>query len=337
MIIIRRAFNQDLDAIHHLTLTSGIGITTLPKNKQLLQDRLQWSDHSFDSALTPLAHGYYLFLAQDSKTGQIVGTSAIDSCTGYKEPFYSFKLTNTTHISKQLSVRNELQWLHLVMDYQYKSELCTLYLAPDFRVNANGLLLSRARFLYMATFPACFRETTIAELRGVSDEQGYSPFWHYVGSKFFPLSFQEADKLTLIDKQFIADLMPFYPICVQLLPPKAQAVIGKPHAASAAAMKILMKEGFSYQNYLDIFDAGPALETSTSTIKTLKESKLYQVVAIHATITSKRYIIATTSTNFQALVGYTLLNEQELTCVLDQDSAEALQVQPGNILRITAL
>ena len=47
MMLFRSARNSDLDAIHHLAEQSGVGMTTLPKDKELLKKRLEWSSDSY--------------------------------------------------------------------------------------------------------------------------------------------------------------------------------------------------------------------------------------------------------------------------------------------------
>ena len=78
----------------------------------------------------------------------------------------------------------------------------------------------------------------VSEIRGVLDKRGQSPFWDALGRHFFGIDFAEADRLSIVNKKFIADLMPDHPIYIPLLPPEAQAVIGKPHAESAKAVTL---------------------------------------------------------------------------------------------------
>lgn len=69
----------------------------------------------------------------------------------------------------------------------------------------------------MAQYPERFAPTVIADMRGVSDKKGNSPFWDNI-AYFFKMHFAEADRLTLAtDKQFIADLMPRQFIYVRLV------------------------------------------------------------------------------------------------------------------------
>ena len=55
---------------------------------------------------------------------------------------------------------------------------------------------------------------------------------------------------------FIAELMPKHSIYIHLLPESAQQVIGEVHQNTAPAKRMLENEGFRYENYVDIFDAG---------------------------------------------------------------------------------
>ena len=270
MMLFRRAVAQDLDDIHALAMHSGMGMTTLTKSIELLQKRLTWSNNSFGKSIQEPSNEYYLFVLQDTSSGKVVGTSAIEASIGDEVPFYSYKLSKRTKICHQLHIRTDYKELSLVNDYQGSSELCTLFLEPNYRINGNGLLLSLSRLLFIANYPQRFSATVIAEMRGVSDNQGNSPFWNQIGAPFFQMSFIEADHLTLsTDKQFIADLMPKHPIYVELLSPEAQSVIGKPHPSTLPAMNILLRENFHWNHYVDILDAGPTIECPRDQIRTI--------------------------------------------------------------------
>jgi arginine N-succinyltransferase len=340
MMIFRSAHTRDLEAIHLLAAQSGVvGITTLPKDIELLEKRLAWSTDSFNKSVITPKNEYYLFVLEDSASGKIVGTSAIEGAIGHDSPFYSYKLSKHTRFCHELSIRNDYQVLSLVNDYQGQSEICTLFLDPAYRCNSNGVLLSRARFLFIAHYPTRFTPTIIAEMRGVSDDKGNSPFWDDVGSHFFHMSFAQADRLTLsTNKQFITDLMPRQPIYVELLTPAAQAVMGKPHKNSMPAMNILLREGFRYNNYIDIFDAGPTIEARRDQIQTAASSKLV-TVAEHSNdaIAGKRFIVANTKLDYRATASYLAFNQHQGSCCLSHETAELLQVKPGDCVRISPL
>jgi arginine N-succinyltransferase len=110
-------------------------------------------------------------------------------------------------------------------------------------------------------------------MRGVSNSDGYCPFWESLGKRFFQIPFPDADILSARNKEFIADLMPKFPIYLEFLSDEAQSVIGKPHPETAPAMALLLKQGFSKTDQVDIFDAGPKLTSKWKKLAIVKESK----------------------------------------------------------------
>lgn len=337
-MLFRSAHKNDLAAIHHLAESSGFGMTTLPKNIDLLKKRLAWSSTSFKKAVTSPRDEYYLFVLEDVETGKVVGTSAIESATGHSAPFYSYKVSKRTRVCNSLNIRSDYEVLSLVNDNQGHSEICTLFLEPSYRRSSNGLLLSRSRFLFIAQFSNRFAPIVIAEMRGISDDEGHSPFWDQVGSHFFHMSFTEADRLTLAtNKQFIADLMPRNPIYIKLLAPKAQAVIGKPHKSTAPAMNILLREGFRYNKYIDIFDAGPTIEAPRDQIHTAASSRLMTIKNIIDDVSSTRFLLSNTKLDFRATVAHVIFNESQATCIISHQTATMLKLKCGDSVRIAPL
>ncbi|MBV5323789.1 MAG: arginine N-succinyltransferase, partial [Rhodospirillaceae bacterium] len=93
------------------------------------------------------------------------------------------------------------------------------------------------------------------------EEDGRSPFYEGLGRHFFKMDFEHVDALTAVGKKsFIAELMPRQPMYVDYLPQDAQDVIGKVHASTAPARRLLEQEGLYFEGYVDIFDAGPVLQ-----------------------------------------------------------------------------
>jgi arginine N-succinyltransferase len=338
-MLFRRAVADDLPAIHQLATNSGvIGLTTLPKDIHLLKERLDWSVNSFKENVTSPNNEYYLFVLEEPTSQKIIGTSAIQSSVGFDTPFYSYKVSKRTRICHDLDIRNDYKVLSPVNDNQGSSEICTLFLDPTYRKQHNGLLLSLARFLFIAQYPQRFSPTIIAEMRGISDEEGHSPFWDQIGAHFFHMSFAEADRLTIsTNKQFIADLMPRNLIYVPLLSPAAQAVIGQPHESTLPAMTILLREGFHYNNYVDIFDAGPIIEASRDSIKTATTSNVVTIENIVNELSSKPFLIANTSLDFSATVSQAIINNEQTACTLDRLTSELLGVKCGDSVRISPL
>lgn len=338
MMLFRSALDSDLEAIHDLAEQSGIGMTTLPKDLSLLKKRLSWSTASYEKKIEHPLCEYYLFVLENQKNNELVGVSAIESRIGHETPFYSYKVSKRTRMSHSLNIRSDYEVLSLVNDNQGRSEICTLFLNPPYRKNNNGILLSKARFLFMAQHPERFAPIVIADMRGVSDQHGVSPFWENVGRHFFQMTYAEADRLTLAtDKQFIADLMPRNPIYVKLLSEEAQAVIGQTHPLTVPAMNILLKEGFRYNKYIDIFDGGPTLEAPVAHIKTIELSRLVTVTSLSDEVSSANYLLSNVLMNFRATINTVLVNTEQNTCIISKKTAHMLNVQCGDVIRVAPL
>ena len=150
----------------------------------------------------------------------------------------------------------------------------TLFLRKAHRGGGAGRLLAQSRYLLMAAGPERFGDMVLAELRGVVDPEGRTPFWDAMGAHFFRMEFTEADILSATtDNQFILDLMPKYPIYVDLLPPEAREVIGRCHSDGVGAYKLLQWEGFEFDRTVDIFDGGPLVTVQRRHIRTIQESR----------------------------------------------------------------
>ncbi|HHJ0006801.1 arginine N-succinyltransferase [Raoultella planticola] len=272
-MLFRPVRQDDLDDIIRLASRAGVGMTSLPNNPARLAARIQRSVETFAGKL-PRGQQGFLFVLEDTRLARVVGVSAIEVAVGLDEPFYNFRLQRTVRASKELGVYKNQELLNLSYDHTGHSELCTLFLDPEYQKNRNGLFLSKARFLFIAAFRELFSPHLFAELRGRSDEQGNSPFWDALGHHFFDIPFADADRLTGTGmKTFIAELMPAYPIYVSLLPDDAREAIGQVHANTSPARAILEKEGFSWRGSVDIFDAGPVLEAETDAIRAISESQ----------------------------------------------------------------
>lgn len=230
MIIVRPIKKSDLAALHQIAIDSGHGFTSLPVNEELLQQRINHAEVSFAKEVTKAGNEGYLFVMEDTETGKVVGTSGVEAAVGLDDAFYHYHLGKVVHSSRELNIYNTVETLSLCNDYTGASEICTLFLSDSHRKNNNGRFLSRFRFLFIAEHKERFSDTIIAEMRGVSDDDGSSPFWNWLEEHFFSMDFPTADYLTGIGKKvFIAELMPKYPIYVNLLSKEAQEVIDKVH------------------------------------------------------------------------------------------------------------
>jgi len=271
-MIVRPVRTADLPALIDLARTTGAGLTTLPANEERLAHRVGWAEKTF-TGKAERADADYLFVLEND-AGEVVGISAVAGAVGLREPWYNYRVGLTVSASQELNIHRQIPTLFLANDLTGNSELCSLFLRADHRSGLNGRLLSKARLLFIAEFRELFGDKVIAEMRGMSDEQGRSPFWESLGRHFFKMEFSQADYLTGVgNKAFIAELMPKFPLYTCFLSEEARAVIGRVHPDTEPALAMLKGEGFSYQGYVDIFDAGPAIEAETAKIRAVRDSQ----------------------------------------------------------------
>jgi arginine N-succinyltransferase len=336
MNIMRPIAMADLDALLHMAQTAGAGFTSLPPVREFLQAKIELSEKSFAAQVTKPGHERYMFVLEDLARGTIGGCCAVEAACGLDEPFYNYHVGTTVLASRALSVYNLVPTLYLSNDYTGTSVLCSLYLTPEFRAGGNGHLLSRCRFMFMAQFPPRFADRVIAEMRGVSDENGRSPFWEGLGRLFFSIDYDRAEHLVGEgNKAFIAELMPKHPIYTSLLPSEARAVMGKVHRQTMPALHLLERENFRMQGYIDIFDGGPTVEAPVTEIRSIKRSRVLKAVTGQSAAGMPHLVANTKLADFRC--GLADLNPAENVAALPPDLMAALMVKPGEAVRVTLL
>jgi arginine N-succinyltransferase len=184
----------------------------------------------------------------------------------------------------------------------------------------------------MADHTEYFDPIIIAEMRGVVDDQGRSPFWEAIGRHFFDIDFPKADYLSMVNKKFIAELMPEHPIYIPLLPREAQDVIGQVHEQTAPALRILEAEGFKRTGEVDIFEGGPVVKCPLTEIRTIRQSVRINVEGIvDDAIDSETYFIANTRNDFRAAQGK--IQPGAAGVKIESSLAKALGVAVGDFIR----
>ncbi len=338
MMVIRPIRVSDYPALDKIAQDSGIGFTSLPVNEALLRKKIDAAQRAFSSHPEKPGHDSYLFVMEDTDTGEVIGTSGIEATVGIQDAFYHYHVGKVVHASRELGVHNSVEILTFCNDYTGVSEICTLFLQEQARKGQAGRLLSKFRFLFMAQHRHRFANTVIAEMRGISDELGKSPFWEWLEKHFFSVDFPTADYLTGIgNKVFIAELMPRYPIYVNLLTKEAQESIGKVHEKTRPALRLLEQEGFRFRGYVDIFDAGPTVEADVDSIATIRQSVEANVQVLSTLDTTELdnyFVINTKIKDFRATIGQLkILDEQ--TVAISQQLADVLLIQQGDTIRFS--
>lgn len=335
--IMRAARHDDFEALVALAKETGPGFTNIPNDPDALRARLDWSVASFARDGTAPEDELYILLLEDRSTGAICGTAMIFSKVGVKWPFYSYKITQLSQFNQKLDriIRNEV--LNLVNDLEGTSEVGGLFLSAALRSGGLGRMVARSRYMFMAAHRARFADRTISELRGWIDEDGRCPFWDGLAGKFFQMPFSDADLYnSMHGNQFIADLMPKYPIYSCLLPDETRAVIGRHHDHGGGAARLLRAEGFRYDGYVDIFDGGPTMMADTDSITTLAQAKaLPMAFNDDADLLWGEALIATgQGADFQCWHGMAAVDEGRLT--VPMACANELNLTEGQEARYVA-
>jgi arginine N-succinyltransferase len=274
MWVVRPVIEDDLDAVLDLAQSLGSGMTTFPADRPTLARKIAVASASFSAQLAP-KDAAYLMVLEDSDTKEVLGVSAVYPAIGSPFGFFSYHIDRLVLHSPLMDSGLDCGILNLSNIYSGATEIGTLAVRPSARTFGIGKILARARYMLIATFPELFAQTVIAEMRGWQNAQGDSPFWSAVGERFFKMDFATADSVSAIKgAEWIANLMPKFPIYLDLLPDAAKASVGRAHDTSAIAMAMLIAEGFRFENYVDVFDAGPQVVAQARTIKTIAQSQL---------------------------------------------------------------
>ena len=330
----RPARTHDLQTLYEMAKLTGGGFTNLPADRKALADKLERTEQALARNSGGIEDELIVMVLENSATGQVRGTCQIFSVIGQGGPFYSYRLGVLTQHSRELSRTFRAETLSLVTDLEGSVEVGGLFLHPRERAEGLGLLLARSRYLYIRNHRDRFGDRIIAELRGVIDEAGGSPFWDGLAGRFFGMTFQEADEFNAIHgNQFIADLMPKTPIYTAMLDDSARAVIGLPHPNGRAAMRMLETEGFTNPGYVDIFDGGPTLVGQINSLRTVARAEDVKLSAVHENGGDKLLVATGRLADYRCTCGF-VVRDGNGAVSLDRSSAKLLALEPGETIAI---
>ena len=333
--VIRAACPDDLDHLYEMAKLTGGGFTNLPADRRALSARLERSTAAFARDDDTLGDDGFILMLEDVATGDVRGTCQIFSQVGQAHPFYSYRIGALTQVSRELNRTFRAEMLSLTTDLEGASEVGGLFLHPAERAGGLGMLLARSRYLFIAMHRARFADRILAELRGIIDEAGGSPFWDGLAGRFFGMNFQDADQFNAIHgHQFIADLFPKHPIYVAMLSETARAAIGLPHPTGRAAMRMLENEGFAFENYIDIFDGGPTMTARTDTVKSVANAAPARLVAVDDDGGDR--VLAATGRLSAFRCCFARSRPAGDGCAIDRAAADALGVSVGDVITTIA-
>jgi len=291
--VIRGAGIGDPGGFATLRELAGAGFTSFMVGDDVLGERLAKSAKSFAASVTAPGEERYMLALEHLPTRAVAGSVGVKATVGASPPFFNFRVLRLAQASAAANRRFDLDVLILVNEFTGCTEVGSLFVRHEHRAGGIGRTLAQSRYMLIAAERARFNERVVSELRGVVSPDGRSPFWEHLGRHFFQMDFAEADRMSAsTDNQFILDLMPKYPIYVDLLPKEAREVIGECHADGRGARRLLEWEGFRADNVVDIFDGGPLLSAARDAIRTVRETRKLPLYARDALLAPKRALAA---------------------------------------------
>jgi|DEB0MinimDraft_10_1074344.scaffolds.fasta_scaffold28917_2 arginine N-succinyltransferase len=327
MEIVRLAQLSDLNQLYSLIDSEARVMTTMPKSKENLKDRIEWSVKSSLARAHSKAPGSYLMVLESKK--KLVGISAIYTKVASKKPSVFFKIKPKEIHSKTLNFSKSLQALQLHHCKTPYTELGTLFLSPKARSKGVGKLLSLSRLCFMGLDSKRFDSKTFVEIRGWKNKEGESDFWNHFSKIFFDIDFDGADSLSYIDNHFISEAVPKLPFFKDLIPNKARKVIGKPHENALPAQRILEKQGFYANDLVDVFDAGPCLEAVTKNIAIVKKQSRYKAKIVTSnTNLSYGYLTNCSISDFRCI--FSGFSNKNGFLEISKEAGLALQIKSGD-------
>ena len=270
-----RLRSAQISDIHDLfELSQMLSFINLPADKNFLKKKIKISLNSFAGLNRRLEDNTYIFVLEDMKNKKVIGTSMIHGKHGTEaSPHFFFKVSQERKYSTSIHTGFTHGTLTFGFETDGYSEIGGLMLHPDYRNNQQklGKQLSYVRFLYMALNRDKFTDYIHTELMPPLDAEGHSPLWEAIGRRFVNMEYQDADKLSKKNKEFILSLFPQESIYITLLPPNARNTIGDVGEETRPVVRMLESIGFRYAEEVDPFDGGPHYKAKTDEIKPIKK------------------------------------------------------------------
>jgi arginine N-succinyltransferase len=265
VLLLRDVQRSDLPALG--ALARVLNSVNLPADAPALRRIVDRSVRSFAGRIADPLGRAYVFVLEDPRRRRVLGTSMIIAQHGTREsPCTFFDVTEREHYSSTLDRHFRHPVLSLGYHFDGPTEIGGLVVDPAARRGPQrpGAQLSLVRFLYLAMHRKRFRETVLAELMPPLGRDGKSLFWESCGRRFTGLDYQDADKKSRENKEFIQQLFPTVDLYATLFPPAVQRLLGAVGPDTEPARRVLERIGFRYVNRIDPFDGGPHWEAKVA-------------------------------------------------------------------------
>jgi len=333
MYKLREVEDGDLEALYDLSKLQNF--INLPSNKSELKKIIKTSKQSFTNPSENLENNYYLFVLEIIENSKIIGASMVHGKHGSEEkPHFYLKVSREHKFSQTLNTGFIHGTLKFNLEPNGWSEIGGLVLDPNYRGHELklGKALSFVRFLYIGLNKNKFTNKIHVELMPPLDKKGNSPLWEAIGRKFLNMEYQDADRLSQNNKEFILKLFPLDTIYETLLPMEARNAIGQVGESTLPVKSMLEKIGFHYTEEVDPFDGGPHYRAYTDEILPIKNICEAKVLITNKIDEVSNFLILDDSENFcTTLVQGKIINDElHLTDKYKQLTGKTISVLPLN-------
>lgn len=267
MLVLRDVQKTDLAGLKRLAAV--LNTVNLPNNEEMLEAIIDKSVKSFTGKVKDPFEREYLFVLEDTRNALIIGTSMVIAQHGsYEAPHIYYEVSEREHYSATVDRHFRHKVLSIGYNYEGPTEIGGLVVDPPYRATEDkpGKQLSYVRFLFLAMHRKHFRPRVLAELLPPLLPDGRSLLWEACGKKFTGLTYQEADRLSRQNKEFIKELFPSSDIYTSLFPDRVQKVLGEVGPQTRGVQRMLERIGFKYVERIDPFDGGPHFEANVDDV-----------------------------------------------------------------------
>lgn len=340
MFVLRDVTAGDLDAL--LAVAAHLDTVNLPEDRAYLSALIATSQRSFAAEIDVADRKFVFVLVETNEHDgeRVVGVSMVFAQHGNRRaPHIFFDVIHEERYSETLDRHFAHQVLRIGNNYKGLTEIGGLVLLPEYRRHKDqlGRLLSYVRFLYIATHRRIFCDEVVSELMPPLEANGTSLLWESLGRKFTGLTYQEADRLSQTNKEFIRALFPQDPLYATLLPQHVQQLIGQVGPETKGVERMLREIGFAYAHRIDPFDGGPHFHAPTDEITLVSATRRLRLSADEppADAPTIRCLVARESErepHFLAIKTAAPAPANDGTLALPADARRALRLVPGDEL-----
>jgi len=337
MFLIREARPKDLAGV--LEVARHLDSYNLPADRKIIRRIIAESQRSFRWKSHHDPRAKFLFVLEEPREGNIVGSSLIIARHGTPElPHLALRLGVERKKSRTLGTVVSHQTLKLVTSRRGYTELGGLVVLPHYRHHPQrlGKQLSYARFAYMAHRRWAFRESLLVEFRPKLNLTEGNDFWKELGGRFTGLSYHVADRLSATNKEFALALFPKEKIYCTLLSENARRDLD-PARTMGAGEHMLEKIGFRFLGQVDPFDGGPHYGARFHRVSLVKKTRFYRFVKHTPTyqdITRRSdLVMAPKEDGVRAVLSGAI--ERGGSVILPVETISRLELRPGDRFSMT--